>query len=240
MRANTKASARTDHAARIKNDRAQTTAVNTESRGTILTMNAKTWKVKGQRTKQARETKRMLLLETAAKMFNERGYENTSLIDIADALGITKPSLYYYVQNKEAIFLGIFEITRSALLQAAEEAQQNYSTGLDQLKAFMNTYMDLTSSDLGKCVIRMNSIVLSDENIQALKEMKQEIDSALVGIIQNGVQDGTLSTNSPKIAASAIFGAMNWLVFWHNEDKRGDLNKIEEIYLETFLKGLEA
>ncbi len=181
----------------------------------------------------------MLLLETAAKMFNERGYENTSLTDLADALGITKPSLYYYVRNKEAIFLGIFEITRSALLQAADEARLNHSTGLNQLKAFMTTYMDLTSSDLGKCVIRMNSIVLSNENIQALKEMKQEIDAALVGIIRNGVQDGTLSTLSPKIAASAIFGAMNWLVFWHNEDKRSDLNMIKEIYLETFLKGLE-
>jgi len=135
-------------------------------------MNDITWQVRGPRSKQAREAKRLMLLQTAARMFNERGFENTSLTDIAETLGITKPSLYYYVKNKEAIFLGIFEITREKLLQVKNEAQQAHLTGLDQLTAFMDTYIDLSTGDLGKCVIRMNSIVLSEENAHALEKMK--------------------------------------------------------------------
>lgn len=203
-------------------------------------MNDVTWPGRGPRSKKAREAKRLLLLRTAARMFNERGFENTSLTDIAETLGITKPSLYYYVKNKEAIFLGIFEITREELLRVKNEAQQNHLMGLDQLKAFMTTYINLSTSDLGKCVIRMNSIVLSDENARALSKMKREIDSALEDILRRGIEDGTLSSRSPEIAASAIFGAMNWLAFWHKPGKKGEQENIKEIYLETFLKGLES
>lgn len=203
-------------------------------------MNDETWPGRGPRSKKARETKRLLLLQTAARMFNERGFENTTLTDIANSLGITKPSLYYYVKNKEAIFLGIFEITREELLRVMHEAQQNHLMGLDQLKAFMTTYINLSTSDLGKCVIGMNSTVLSDESARALERTKRQIDSALREILRRGVEDGTLATRSPEIAATAIFGAMNWLAIWHKLGKKVDQENIKEIYLETFLQGLKA
>lgn len=211
-----------------------------QKQGLPNSMQDETWQVKGPRTRQAREAKRLLLLQTAARLFNERGFENTSLTDLADALGITKPSLYYYVKNKEAIFLGIFEITREALLQAKDEAQQNHQKGIDQMKAFMSTFIDLSSGDMGKCVIRMNSIVLKDENAAALLNMKREINSALHEILHRGVEDGTISTSSPEIAASAIFGAMNWLVFWYKPGGKASLDQIKEVFLETFLKGLST
>ncbi len=203
-------------------------------------MTDETWPGRGPRSKRAREHKRLLLLQTAAQMFNERGFENPSLTDIAQTLGITKPSLYYYVKNKEAIFLGIFEITREEMLLAMQEAQQNHLTGLEQLKVFMSTYISLSTGDLGKCVIGMNSVVLSGESAEALEKTKRQLDAGLQGILKRGVEDGTLATRSPEITASAIFGAMNWLVYWHKPGRKLDTEDIKQIYLETFLKGLEA
>jgi AcrR family transcriptional regulator len=54
----------------------------------------------------------------AAKAFNARGYHNTSLDDVAAALGVTKPTVYYYVANKEQL---LFECFRAGLepIQAA-------------------------------------------------------------------------------------------------------------------------
>lgn len=203
-------------------------------------MNDETWPGRRPRSKKAQQAKRLLLLQTAARMFNERGFENTSLTDIAETLGITKPSLYYYVRNKEAIFLGIFEIAREELLRVKREAQQNHLMGIDQLKAFMTTYINLSTSDLGKCVIGMNSTVLSEESARSLEQTKRQIGSSLQEILRRGVEDGTLATRSPEVAASAIFGAMNWLGYWHKPGKKVDRENITDVYLETFLKGLEA
>ncbi|MGD9021410.1 MAG: helix-turn-helix domain-containing protein, partial [Lysobacterales bacterium] len=56
--------------------------------------------------------KRRAILRTAAILFSEKGFRETSLNDIADALNVTKPSLYYYVKNKDDI---LFQCLFSAL-----------------------------------------------------------------------------------------------------------------------------
>ena len=52
-----------------------------------------------------REAKRHAVLQAAAQLFNERGFHATSLDDIATRLKVTKPTLYYYVKNKDEILL---------------------------------------------------------------------------------------------------------------------------------------
>ena len=52
---------------------------------------------------EEQEGKKQAILRAAARLFRERGFEQTRLTDIADALNITKPALYYYIGNKEEI-----------------------------------------------------------------------------------------------------------------------------------------
>ncbi len=52
--------------------------------------------------------KREAVIRAAARAFNERGYHNTSLDDIAAALDVTKPTIYYYVANKEQLLFECF------------------------------------------------------------------------------------------------------------------------------------
>jgi len=54
---------------------------------------------------QQREAKRQAVLQAAAELFNERGFHATSLDDIAARLNVSKPTLYYYVKNKDEILL---------------------------------------------------------------------------------------------------------------------------------------
>ena len=54
---------------------------------------------------QQREAKRQAVLQAAAQLFNERGFHATSLDDIAARLNVTKPTLHYYVKNKDEILL---------------------------------------------------------------------------------------------------------------------------------------
>ena len=55
-----------------------------------------------------RGLKREAVIHAAARAFNERGYHNTSLDDIAAALEVTKPTIYYYVENKEQLLFACF------------------------------------------------------------------------------------------------------------------------------------
>ena len=56
------------------------------------------------KTRSDRELKREAVIHAAARAFNEHGYHNTSLDDIAAALEVTKPTIYYYFPDKEELF----------------------------------------------------------------------------------------------------------------------------------------
>ena len=95
-----------------------------------------------------REQKRMAVLRTGARLFNARGFDRTSLDDIASELNVSKRTLYYYVKNKDDI---LFECSRLALefMQEATDNSKNLDMPpLDRLAIVMRSYMDLLSTSL--------------------------------------------------------------------------------------------
>jgi len=62
------------------------------------------WPVR-KNTQRNRDVKREAVIRAAAQAFNARGYHNTSIDEIAAALNVTKPTIYYYVANKEQLLL---------------------------------------------------------------------------------------------------------------------------------------
>src|SRR3546814_4776471 len=87
-------------------------------------------------------------------MFNARGFHATSLDDLAASLGISKPTIYHYLGNKDQVLLECLTRGLMQLRAAAEEAQTLPGTGLDRLRAFLRSYADVNMLDFGHSVIR--------------------------------------------------------------------------------------
>ncbi len=196
------------------------------------------WGGKGARTQGAKDQKRMLLLEMAAKMFNESGFERTSLTDIAKEIGITKPSLYYYVKNKEDILFSISKIALGDMKIALEATQAGHSSGRDQLTAFLSKYLELMHSEFGKCLVTSNKMALSEESRAILREDRKFVDRSVRNFIEEGVRDGSLVSSSSKFSTFAIFGAINWMCYWHQDNAGMSREDITDRFLDFFLNGL--
>src|ERR1035438_6517490 len=77
--------------------------------------------------------KQQAILRAAARLFRERGFDRTRLTDIADALNITKPSLYYYVGNKEGILIAIQRLGLEQILNGFDELVAGDNSGAELL-----------------------------------------------------------------------------------------------------------
>ena len=97
---------------------------------------------------QQREAKRNAVLSTAAQMFNERGFHAASLDDIAARLQVSKPTLYYYVKNKDEILLECVKKGLHLILEGIEASRQAGGNAVDQLRACMQVYADIVTSRL--------------------------------------------------------------------------------------------
>ena len=82
---------------------------------------------------QQREAKRQAVLQAAAQLFNERGFHATSLDDIAARLNVTKPTLYYYVKNKDEILLQCVRQGLDMMLEGIAASRAAGGKAIDQL-----------------------------------------------------------------------------------------------------------
>jgi len=162
-----------------------------------------------------RSAKRLAVLRAAVRMFNERGFHATLLEDVAASLGISKPTIYHYLGNKEQVLLECVAIGLEQFLEAADEARHLSGTGLDRLRHFLTRYAQVNMDDFGRCVIRTGPEALSPEGAQSLRERKRRIDAAMRGFIEEGIADGSIACTDPKILAFTLAGALNWPARWH-------------------------
>ena len=95
------------------------------------------------------------MLRAAAQLFNEFGYHDTSLAMVASRLQVTKPTLYYYVQNKEEILFECVRLGLELLRAAIADAAASGGSAVDKLKAAMHEYALIVTRDYGMCLIRV-------------------------------------------------------------------------------------
>jgi AcrR family transcriptional regulator len=165
--------------------------------------------------RSAREAKRAAVLRAAVQMFNERGFHQTSLDDVAARLGISKPTIYHYLGNKDQVLLECVSIGLGQLIEAAEESRARAGTGADRLIAFLVRFAEVNMDDFGRCVIRTGDEALAPESRKRFRALKRQIDADLRGLIEAAVADGSIAPCAVKLTAFTLAGALNWPARWH-------------------------
>jgi TetR/AcrR family transcriptional regulator len=79
------------------------------------------------------------LLQSALSLFAQKGYEGTSIREIIEGAGVTRPVLYYYFENKEDLFRRIVESKFNELTKRIADIKDNFFESLGRLKAIMRT-----------------------------------------------------------------------------------------------------
>lgn len=185
-----------------------------------------------------REAKRNAVLSTAAQMFNERGFRATSLDDIAARLHVTKPTLYYYVKNKDEILLECVKKGLHLILEGIEASRQAGGNAVDQLRACMQVYADIVTQPFGMCIIRIGDEEVPEPSRTELRRMKSEIDQAFRRLVAQGVQEGTLAPCDPKMTAFVIAGALSWIGRWYQSGGQYSAAQVAEQCIGTLMHGV--
>lgn len=167
---------------------------------------------------ERRAEKRHALLLAAARMFNARGYHATSLDDVAASLGVTKPTIYHYLGNKEQVLLACMTIGLVQLQQVAADAAAQAGPAIERLRVFLTRYAEVNMTEFGKCVIRTGDELLSAEGRERMNDLKRPIDAAMRGLIAEGIAEGTVAAQDVRLLAFAIAGALNWPGRWFDPD----------------------
>jgi AcrR family transcriptional regulator len=185
-----------------------------------------------------RETKRQAVLAAAAQLFNERGFHATSLDDIAARLHVSKPTLYYYVKNKDEILLGCVRQGLDMMLVGIEDSRRAGGKAVDQLLSCMRVYGRIVTMEFGKCVIRVGDEHLAPESRRELRHLKSLIDHEFRRLVAAGVDEGSIAPCDPKMTAFVIAGALSWIGRWYQSGGASTPEQVAEHCIATLCAGV--
>ena len=195
------------------------------------------WRARRERLRD-HAVKREAVIRAAARAFNQKGYHNTSLDDIAAALEVTKPTVYYYVSNKEQLLFECFLAGVEQIRAAFREVKSSDLTARERLNAVLHHYAQAVASEFGWCMVRTEDLDLSPAMSGHIKALKSEIDHGIRRLIREGIQEGSIHPCDPKMAAFALAGALNWIAHWFRENQSMTSAQIADAFVTIFENGL--
>lgn len=184
--------------------------------------------------------RRSEIIRAAAQLFDQKGYYSTGMDDIAQAVGLRKPTLYYYVKNKGEILVWIHNDVMSGVLDKLEryvEEDIEPREGLRRVVADILEIMDTRPGYLRVFFEHHREIpdALRTETIRSRDRYQWLVES----LIQRGIREGAFRKVPVRTATLALFGITNWSYQWYTPG--GPLNYLEvaDQLLDVYLKGLE-
>jgi AcrR family transcriptional regulator len=185
-----------------------------------------------------KEEKRTKIRETAAKLFAEKGFENTTTRDIAGAAGINNASLYYYFDSKEQLLYQILEEVIRTGLERITEIEQSRRPLKEKLALTLRIHTT-AAVDFDKMKMLVHDQrSLSPSHQEELNQKQSEYVSRLIAILQQLRDQGEMLDLDLTVCAYAFFGMVSWAYRWYRPDGKVKLEELSEVFYTIFTRGI--
>jgi AcrR family transcriptional regulator len=192
------------------------------------------------RRSRAPRRRQQEILEAAARVFHEKGYESTSIQDIADAVGILKGSLYYYITSKEDLLFEIIQGVHEEALKNLEKTRDLEGDALQKIRAFVVVHLTHNATNLVKMAVFFQDFrSLNGKRREIIVQERDLYDNFLRDLIRQGQEEGTVCPDiEPKLAAITVLGMMNWIYQWYRPGGELSATEIANAYGDFVVAGL--
>jgi AcrR family transcriptional regulator len=191
----------------------------------------------------AYQQRRQEILRAAAAVFKERGLQGTSLGEIAEVVGTDRASLYYYVGSRQELFDDVVRGAVEANVEMAEAIAKGSASAPAKLRelaiALMQSYAD--NYPLLYVYIQEDLSRFGDRN-EDVHAVNRRYDAAVISIIQEGLDAGTLRADAPaRTIAFGFIGMLNWTHRWFVPGTSGmEPAEIGGAFADMILEGLQS
>lgn len=192
---------------------------------------------------ERRENRRDEILRAAQDLFHRQGYANTSLDDIARAVGIKREGLYYYFPNRTQILIEIIrplglqlrDRVREILESDASPEEKICQTVENHLMRFENRFAE------SKITLRDDYFTENEAVLAEMGPIWNDYEALWIAIIEEGQKQGVFDTSlDPQIAHLGILGLCNWAARWYVPGKSLPVPDLIAMYNRMVLRSLQV
>lgn len=190
-------------------------------------------------TPSARESQ---LLRIARELFGQRGYDRTSLRNIAEAAGVTKAALYYHFPDKEALYGRVVIEALESLNAYVRGRIRADAPPRQRIRDFFLATAEYLDENRDTWLAGSNVFWAerNDECRAAGLRLRDEFESIIRDCVAAGVADGSLRNVDPSLAGKYLLSSFGTIARWHSPKGPMTVREVMEIFSDYALNGLSA
>jgi AcrR family transcriptional regulator len=179
------------------------------------------------------------ILQTAAKLFWEKGYASTSMRDIATDLGIEAASLYHHIKSKEEILETICFAMADQLIGAINEVNDIYFNAEEKLRMAIKNHVQIITQNINQSAVFLHEWrSLSEPRLGEFKQLRDKYENELKVIMEEGVNEDIFDNVDQKFATLTILSTVNWINEWYRPEGSMNAEEIAQKLSDFIMGGL--
>lgn len=182
------------------------------------------------------------LLSVAVRVFNERGYDGTSMEHLSKAAGISKSSIYHHVAGKEELLRRAVSRALDGLFGILAEEHARVGSAVERLEYVTRRTVEVLVAELPYVTLLLRVRGNTDTERWAM-ERRREFDQQVAELFKEAVADGDLRSDADlRLATRLLFGMINSIVEWYRPESRGAANgeQVADAVVQLAFAGLRA
>jgi AcrR family transcriptional regulator len=184
---------------------------------------------------------RDLILESAAQVFCQKGYNGASMADIAKVVGLQKATLYHHFGSKQEILAELLDRAMDIVTENMTQVLLLDCRPDEKIKLAMRAYLQVLCEQPD-----LSSVLLLEYRSQEKELYKRHIvnrdkfEKMWRDLIREGVNSGILRSESVSMTVRAMLGVMNWTITWYRSEGKLSGEEIADLFSNLFLDGIRT
>ena len=184
------------------------------------------------------KTRKEEIINTAAKLFKEKGFSAVTMRDIAKAMGIKAASLYNHINSKQEILSAIIITLAEEFTKGIETIKNSNDNCIDNLKSIVNLHVDVTSKNTFGMASLNNDWMHLENELEYYLELRKNHENNIRQIIEIGINNEELVNADADVILFSILSTLRSLYIWIPKKEELKPKKLASNLSKVLLNGI--
>ncbi|MBR9846470.1 MAG: TetR/AcrR family transcriptional regulator [Algicola sp.] len=184
------------------------------------------------------ETRKDEIINTAAKLFKEKGYSAVTMRDLATAMGIKAASLYNHINSKQDILKTIIISIAEEFTTGMHSIINSEASSISKLKRVVKLHVNITSKNTNGMASLNNDWMHLEDQLNYYLQLRNDYENDVLNIIKEGVSSSEIKNNNPEIIMFSMLTTLRSLYLWIPKKEDLNANDLAENLSEVLIEGI--
>ena len=185
-------------------------------------------------------SRRDQIIETASRLFKEKGFSAVTMRDLAGDLGIKAASLYNHINSKQEILKSIIISLADEFTEGMHRIKTSDINSIDKLKSIVDLHVKITSRNTFGMASLNNDWMHLEDQLDYYLELRENYENDFRAIIQAGIDNGEILNRDVEVMLFSILSTLRSLYLWIPKKEDLDAEQLSKDLSDTLIDGVKV